>query len=91
MKHYQRLLSSVSSRIINLEKPICALCVNFIEPKSARYEDQAYDYKKVGKCGLFGNKDLVTGKIEYDYAIHCRTDKKKCGQYGLLFTRKNEK
>jgi hypothetical protein len=86
MKHYQSLFYSLSSQIVNIEKPICNLCVHFISPKSHKYQD--YDYKKMGKCGFFGNKNLVTGKIEYDFAIHCRTDKKKCGEYGRYFIRK---
>jgi hypothetical protein len=85
---YKTTRRLVSSRIVNIEKPICALCVNFVASKSERYED--YGYEKVGKCGLFGNKDLVSGKIVYDYAIHCRTDKKKCSDNGVHFIKKYE-
>jgi hypothetical protein len=41
---------------------------------------------KISKCAKFGAKHLVTGQIEYDFAIHCRENKDKCGKEGILFS-----
>ena len=41
-----------------------------------------------GKCAKYGFKNLITGKIHYDYAINIRQDKTKCGEEGILFEEK---
>jgi len=43
-------------------------------------------FSSLGKCAKFGVKHLVTGQIEYDFAIHCRENKDKCGKEGILFS-----
>ena len=65
----------ISSFIQNLSKPICLSCTHFMEYKN-NYTYDPYTNKstsdKIGKCARFGAKHLVTGQIEYDFAIHCR-------------------
>ena len=39
------------------------------------------------KCKYFGDKNILSGKIEYDYAILCRNDEFKCGTEGMMFVK----
>jgi hypothetical protein len=50
------------SFVKNIKSPICVNCINFIKP-SILNNDLEY-----GKCKLFGIKDVVSGKIKYEYA-----------------------
>ena len=38
-----------------------------------------------GRCHKFGDKDIITSKIKYDFAYACREDEKKCGIEGRYF------
>jgi len=87
---FQAIRHLTSTRIVNIEKPVCAVCRHFIKPEKRKHDgfvfDRDSDYKRYGKCSLFGTKDLVTGKIDYEYAINCRWDIKKCGEQGGRFS-----
>jgi hypothetical protein len=37
-------------------------------------------------CEKFGNKNIITDKITYDYADLCRQSDTKCGEEGKYFT-----
>lgn len=63
-----------NQKIKNINFPECRKCVHY-QPKNN------YD----GKCKLFGNKDLITGEINYDYVDFCRNDKEKCDIEGKYF------
>ena len=64
-----------SERIIrNINTPSCKNCIH--------YEPNIYDYdinSSLNKCNNFGSKDIITNKIDYDYANECRKDEMKCG------------
>ena len=45
-------------------------------------EDSLYTF---GKCQKFGRKNIVSGKINYNFADVCRTDEFKCGFNGKYF------
>ena len=78
------------SQIINISKPICINCINFIIPINNHHWDDYDD--TFGKCSKFGIKSIITGKINYDYAYICREDKSKCGKEGIFFEElKNKK
>ncbi len=78
-----------SSFITNLKKPICVACSHFIEyTNNYPYDELPSD--KLGKCSKFGTIHLVTGEVEYNFALSCRKDKNKCGEEGLYFTKKNK-
>ena len=62
--------------------PICSKCKHFIRIHSDPYMD-------LNKCNLFGTKNMITGKITYDYAELCRQDMKKCGPLGRHFIPKD--
>jgi hypothetical protein len=51
--------------IKNIDKPLCKDCKYF------KYDPIYNDYN-YGKCGLFGNKNLVTGKITFEDATISR-------------------
>jgi len=46
------------------------------------------DKHDFGGCGLFGEMDVVSGKIMYEYAGTCRTSENKCGLSGKYFQEK---
>ena len=80
-----RLPSIIRNRLL----PICSNCVHFIE-----YTNN-YPYDEIpsniyGKCKHFGEIDIVTGKIVYDYAQNCRTDIKKCSLNGTYYQEKTK-
>lgn len=72
--------------IRNTELPTCRNCVYFIE-HTYPYDPIPSDY---GKCKKFGEVDLVTGAIEYDFAKSCRDNIDKCGKHGSQYQKKNE-
>lgn len=79
-----KLLSNVSF-IIKTQKH-CINCVHYIKYKYDYPENELYDSKtRVGGCSLFGREHFVTGIIEYDDALSCRTNEQKCGKNGVFF------
>ena len=53
------------SFIKNIDKPLCNYCKYF------KY-DHIYNDYNYGKCGLFGNKNLITGKITFEDVMVAR-------------------
>ena len=39
----------------------------------------------MNKCNKFGDKNIVTDKITYDFADQSRNDESKCGKEGKYF------
>ena len=39
---------------------------------------------------VFGEKNIITDKIKYDYANSCRLDELKCGTDAIYFERENQ-
>jgi hypothetical protein len=37
------------------------------------------------ECGKFGDTDIITGKVTYEYARSMRIDEKKCGDKAIHF------
>ena len=64
------------SFIKNIDKPVCKDCKYF------KYDPIYNDYN-FGRCGVFGNKDLVTGKITFEDVIIA--GRKDCGVNGTYF------
>ena len=74
------------SYFIKKTKNPCVNCVNYIEYKYTNPYDEIYETQhKLGKCAIFGKQHLVTGQIEYDDALVCRSDDLKCGKEGRYF------
>lgn len=83
MKHIKFLLictTAFSTKLIqhgNL--PVCRNCLHYQPPEYGPFSSVS------GTCKLFGDKDVVTGDIEYKYARICRRDESLCGNHGALF------
>ena len=71
--------------IKNMDLPLCINCINFIEDKMTDPYGPLQNDNENGKCKLYGEKNIVTGEIKYDYASDCRKDK-RCGLIGNYFT-----
>lgn len=69
-----------SEKIIkNINFPSCRNCIHF-KPNSN------YKFTSVlNKCHKFGEKNIITDEITYQYADSCRLDESKCGKEGLYF------
>ena len=63
-------------KIKNMEYPACKNCVHYIEHN---------DYS-LSRCAFFGEKNLITGEIKYNYADLTRKD--ECGVSGKYFEKK---
>lgn len=66
--------------IRNAGCPSCMNCVHF-QP----YIHNSDFASSSSKCTVFGNKDIITDTISYDYANSCRNDESKCGKEGKYF------
>jgi hypothetical protein len=86
-KPYISFGSSISTRIeinptsqfiINHGLPECRNCKHFI-PHETSNEYHKYN---LGTCKLYGFKNIVSGKITYEYADHCRQSNKQCSIHG---------
>ena len=82
MKFLYLLLCVVNSEKIikNININSCRNCIHY-KP----YLLDTDFTSKMSNCKKFGNKDVVTDKITYDYADLCRIDESKCGKEGKFF------
>ena len=80
--------SPLKKFIRNVEFPICLHCVNFIEHVNNYPYDEMPNDGIYGRCKKFGEVNLVTGSIDYDFATRCRADSTKCGSIGKEYTYK---
>ena len=67
--------------IKNIHLPSCKNC-RFFKPYTSMGSEFA---SSSGKCVKFGEKNLFTDEITYDYASSCRISENKCGEYGKYF------
>jgi len=65
--------------IKNINIPACKNCI-YYKPKL--YDDFTSSFNR---CENFGEKDIITDKIEYNFADSCRNDESKCGKEGKFF------
>jgi hypothetical protein len=75
--------------IKNNDLPCCVNCIHFIESENNYPYDPIPDNNNFGKCKLFGIKNMVTCKIDNEYASVCREDENKCGRSGKYFQEKD--
>jgi hypothetical protein len=76
------------SYIKNTNVPVCVNCVHFIEDPFNYPYDPPPNNSRYGKCKTFGQINLITGELEYEYASTCRISDAKCGLNGKHFTKK---
>jgi hypothetical protein len=65
--------------ITDFDKPICRDCIYYKPSIPFEYDSS------MSKCGYFGKKDIISGKIDYDYVDISRNDDNKCGKIGKYF------
>jgi len=65
-----------SAAIHNINLPSCTDCIHF---------QKNYWNIHESRCKYFGMKNVVTGKIKYEYADLCRRDNQSCGLQGKHF------
>jgi hypothetical protein len=63
--------------INNIDKVICKQCAYFREHRG-----------RGGLCTKFGEKNVVNGKISYEYATVSRTNSDLCSVRGLYYVKK---
>jgi hypothetical protein len=54
------------------------------------YSSRGNVNQDLGKCKLFGEKNLVSGIITYDYASVCRISENRCGINGKHYEEKDQ-
>jgi hypothetical protein len=67
--------------IINDNLPSCSRCIHY----KKYYFPFVPLNNNLGKCSKFGERNIITGQINYEYAEYVRKDEKKCGTIGKLF------
>ena len=64
----------MSNNIRNMNLPLCKSCIHF-SPEVLNGSFTSH----FTKCNKFGNKDLVSGQINHEFATSCRNDETLCG------------
>lgn len=79
---FLRLLHMICiyKHIKHIYLPVCKNCKFFI-PYESNMQNKL-ELSKFSKCKLFGEKNLITGEVSYEYAELCRKDENKCGING---------
>ena len=73
----------IFTKIKNYENPNCINCKHYI---TESYNDFT---SRNNKCCIFGERDIHTGDIRYDFVSECRKDEEKCGINGTYFEKQN--
>jgi len=61
-------------------------CVNCVYYKPSRFRKFVSEFSK---CEKFGEKNIITGEINYIYADSCRNNEVKCGIEGKYFVQES--
>lgn len=85
-----KLLAALIKNNNNKIKNLCINCSNYKNNIQSYPEDEIYNvYVPIGKCRLFEKQNLVTGETQYENAMFCRIDEKKCGRKGRYYQSNN--
>jgi hypothetical protein len=71
-----------SQFIKNINMPSCKKCIHF--------NPDNYNTESLSKCNKFGEKNIISNEIKYDYADSCRKDEEKCGLEGKCFEKETD-
>lgn len=74
------MCSQNNKNIKNISFPSCKNCIHY-KPFSNNYD--------LGKCSVFGEKNIISDEISNNYADKCRNDENKCGIEGKYFKEAN--
>jgi len=83
MRSTYLLLAAVANSektIRNINIPACRNCIHYTPAIYSRGFTSSFS-----RCEKFGEKDIVTDEIKYDFADSCRKDESKCGKDGKGF------
>lgn len=61
------------------QPPLCVKCAHFIPHETNYPYDNPPDDELYGKCALYGERNVVSGRVIHRYAELCRRDSKLCG------------
>jgi hypothetical protein len=69
-----------SEKIIkNIDFPACKNCIHY-------NPNLIYGYSsEFSRCNNFGEKNIITNEIDYEYVKYCRSNELKCGKEGKYF------
>lgn len=70
------LLMCIPNNIKYIKYPLCKNCRFFLKNKNNM---------ELSRCMYFGEKDLITGNIIYEFTNLVRHDENKCGVKGIYF------
>jgi len=73
-------MSQCNQIIKNINFPSCKNCI-YYKPDSF-YSDFT---SPLNKCEKFGEKNIITDEIKYNYVDFCRNDETLCGKEGKYF------
>ena len=74
-------IKSNSDKIIkNINFPACKNC-KFYKPNYSSFDFTS----SLSKCEKFGEKDIFTDKINFDYVSKSRNNENKCGEIGKFY------
>ena len=73
------MLVGCEKMIKNINLPACKNCIHYQVSNNDEFTSS------LNRCGMFGDKNIITDKIKYDFADHCRDDESKCGKTGKYF------
>jgi len=77
----EKIIKTVSVPTIrNSNFPSCRNCI-YYQPS---FFSTDFD-SSTSKCEKIGEKNILTGKITYDYVEICRKDESGCGKKGIYF------
>ena len=65
----------VSAEIKNINIPSCRNCIHY-KPNLLNFDFDS----SLNRCSKYGEKNIVTNQIRYDYADLCRGNENKCGK-----------
>ena len=69
--------------IRNSQLPLCINCKHF-QPSYYTMNNEI-QRNNIDKCGKFGEINIISGEIIYDYADFCRKDENQCGENAKYF------
>jgi len=81
-RYSTKMFATTDKIIENYEFPECRSC-KYFEPRTIDSEFAGL----FSKCTKFGNKDRITGEIDYNYADLNRNNENKCGIKGRYYER----
>ncbi len=84
---FKKIIKSSGILIKNFEKPSCINCIHF-KPEyisNTGINSNNEIYITISLCKKFGNKNIISGIIDYETALVARRDENMCGDNAKHF------